>query len=372
MILSLIPKFALGGFVGGVIGAIVTGDWIYSIVWSVSLTVFLLVALTLGARRRRGFPAGEGLSLARVETIQRTGLESAGVQQCDARLTVVPADDAPYQTTARIPIATEALREHSPGTVIVVRRLRSSSPDVVVVPDPGPEWAALVARARADASLLPVASAVPAWETATTTTPGTARPRTHGSRAGVVISLSIAAVVAALVLIPAYGSIARAAVSIATGDWDGTSLTSGVYQQDAVDQLVAAVGAPEFTAIYFYDTYLTAEAPTRPGAATTDSYTYRYGRAWREGPASIQPTDLATELFDASAIDFTTVGVAVRDARARTDLVGDLFVLAYVARPPLPSDGTDTAAPIIHVGLSGDYGSEFYRYTVEGEFVERG
>jgi len=62
--------------VGGVVGAIVTGGWIHSIVWAVSLTVFLLAALTPVTRRGRGFPAGEGVSLARIETAQNTGPES--------------------------------------------------------------------------------------------------------------------------------------------------------------------------------------------------------------------------------------------------------------------------------------------------------
>src|SRR5690606_11878813 len=52
------------------------------------------------------------------------------------------------------------------------------------------------------------------------------------------------------------------------------------------------------------------------GADTTDTDHWRYGSAWREGPEFIQPTDLASELFDASETAFSLDGELSREAMA--------------------------------------------------------
>src|SRR6187402_3428072 len=108
MILSILAKVALGAFVGGVIGALVSDALFYALVWPFALTAFILIAIIGGMRKRRsGWPSGAGFALARIETAARTGREDAGLQEVDARFTVAPADDAAYATTSRMMILTD-------------------------------------------------------------------------------------------------------------------------------------------------------------------------------------------------------------------------------------------------------------------------
>lgn len=106
------------------------------------------------------------------------------------------------------------------------------------------------------------------------------------------------------------------------------------------------------------------DAPTTPGADTTDTYTWRYGRAWREGPELIQPTHLANELFDASTIDFSLVGELTREAMADTGWPA--FESTY---PALHRDiGGDV---VFTVALSSPYYSAGYTYPTDGELLSR-
>jgi hypothetical protein len=354
MLLSILSKVFAGLLLGGIIGAIVTGDWIYTIVWSVALSAFLL-SVTLGGVRGRAGRA-TGFAVARIETVTRTGRERDGMQELAVRVVVLPEGESAYQTTTIAQVAADDLRTFTPGAIVVVTRAGIDRPDVTIVPLPVDTHDERVQRARTDPSFIPPASSVPAWETATTTTPGTRRPGSPrvGRSAQATISLVIIAVVAAATTIPAWGSIARAAQSFAVGDWDGTNLISGNYQQEAVDAVAEVVGGYEFTRVGFYNTYLIVDAPTTPGASTTDTFTYRYGRAWREGPEFIQPTDVAAEVFDASGLDFGQVAAAVELTRQTSTLTNATYY-ASVSRD-------DEAGPVITVSANGDYGSETYTF----------
>ncbi|MGX5682027.1 hypothetical protein [Schumannella luteola] len=356
MIQSILTKVFAGVFLGGVIGALVTGDWIYILVWSFSMSAFILLAVFGGIRRGR---TADPFSIARVETVTRTGREQDGAQELSVRLTVAPAGESPYQTTTLARVHTDELRTFTPGTIVIVSRLGPQRPDVTIVPVGPDTVTARAQQARTDPSVIPPASSVPAWETATTTTPGTPRPGTRRLPGGaqLAISLTIILVVAAATTIPAWGSISRAAQSVAAGDWDGTNLITGRFQQEAVDAVADVVGGYEFTNIGFYDTYLVVDAPTTPGASTTDTYMYRYGRAWRDGPEFIQPSDLQAELFDGAGLDFGQVGAAAELALEDAAL-DNADVYASVARDP--SGQVD--GPVISISISGDYGSRSYVY----------
>lgn len=363
MIQSILTKIFAGAFLGGVVGALVTGDWIYILVWAFAMSAFILLAVFGGVRRGRG---ADPFAVARVETVTRTGREQDGGQELAVRLTVAPEGESAYQTTTLTHVRTDELRTFTPGTIVIVGRLGPQRPDVTITPV-GPE--AVTARAqqaRTDPSIIPPASSVPAWETATTTTPGTLRPGTRLIPRGgqLAISLSIILVTAVATTIPAWGSIARAAESAAAGDWDGTNLITGRFQQDAVDAVAEVVGGYEFTNIGFYDTYLVVDAPTTPGATTTDTYMYRYGRAWREGPEFIQPTDLEAELFDGSGLDFGQVAAAAELALEDAAL-DNADVYASVARDP----AAEVDGPIISIYVSGDYGSKSYVFDFDLRLV---
>lgn len=366
MVLSVLLRLLLGVFVGGVIGALVTGDWIYLIVWAVALSLIPIVAMIGGLRRTRARLAGASeFALARVETVQRTGQVEAGGQEVDMRLTVAPSDEPAYATTMRTVVPADDLRRFTAGTVIVVARAGAERPDVSIVSRPSEAWAALAARAQADPSAIAAASVVPAWETATTTTPGTRKPkvRRRASAGMRVLAWGLIAVGAALTLIPAYPAIGRTVTNVATGDWDGNSLVSGNYQQLAIDEIANVVGGYEFRNIYFFDDYVIVSAPTRPGADTTDSYMWRYGRAFRDEPELIQPTDLEAELFDAEGLDFSMVATVVEASLADTHLDGQNRVIAYVVK--------DDGRPVINVSLSGTYKDAYFSYDFDGRELSR-
>ncbi|CAN5331391.1 hypothetical protein BH10ACT7_BH10ACT7_31530 [soil metagenome] len=356
MVLRLIAKIALGVIVGGVLGGIITGDDRYVAAWAIALPVFIFASVIGGVRSGAKLSGGGLMALARIETIQRTGLEANGSQECELRLVVAPEKSAAYTTTTRLQVATDDLRRFVPGTVLTVARRSLQSPDVTILPSPPAEWGALADAARRDPSRIPVASNAPEW-TATATAPTRVRPQ----RWELVVSLLIILATAAVVLIPAYGLIGRIASNIAAGDWDGNNLVTGRYQQLAVDEVAAVAGSYQFTSINFYDDYVIVEGLTRPSAGTTDRYMYRYGRAFREGPSSIQPYDLGAELFDASELDFTRVADVVEDAVQRSGLNDIERKYAGVSRS---AEGIE-----IWVYLTGPYESLNYTYDFDGNLL---
>lgn len=192
------------------------------------------------------------------------------------------------------------------------------------------------------------------------------RPRPGGAAIRRLMPIAVLLIAAVATTVPAWGSISRAVQSVAVGDWDGTNLVTGRFQQDAVDAVAEIVGGYEFTQVAFHDTYLVVDAPTTPGASTTDTYLYRYGRAWREGPELIQPSDLQAALFDASRLDFRRVGEAARLALESTELTR-VDAYALVALDP----ANEVAGPIIAVYLSGDYGSASFVYDFDLQLVRQ-
>lgn len=164
---------------------------------------------------------------------------------------------------------------------------------------------------------------------------------------------------AALVMIPAYRLIGWTATNIAQGRWDGNDMRTGLHQQEAIDDIAAVVGGYDFAAVYFYDSYVLVEAPTRPGATTTDLYQWRYGRAFQDGPRS----GSIDGLFDASGIDFSVVADLV--ARSRADVRWGP-VEAYYPSLRANSEGI----PEISIWLSNDYYSASYTYDLRGELLD--
>lgn len=366
VLLSILAKVAAGATLGGVAGAIITGDWIFTIIWAVALPVFIMIGLFSGLRGRRA-PGTLGFSLARVETVQRAGANVDGTQLVDVRLTVV--GDITYTTTTRASLNDNELRGTVvPGAITAVELIGANRPDARIVTAPAPEVEAQLATARLDPSLIPVASSVPAWETATTTTPGTPKPGTKqsGSRvASRVLSFAIILVVGAAVLIPAYQSIARGVNNIATGNWDGSDMVTGIYQQESVDQMIAAAGTTQFTTVNFYPTYILGDAVSRTSPNNTDAITWRYGRAWVDGPSFIQDDDLSSELFDIGDLDFSIIGSVVNEAIALARISDYESVYAFVR-----NDAESNAAEI-SVSIRGPYDDAYFAFGFDGELVSQ-
>lgn len=173
----------------------------------------------------------------------------------------------------------------------------------------------------------------------------------------VVVVVLIVVVGTAVTLIPAYGSIGRAVESFAAGDFDGTSMSTGNYQQVAVDAIAEVAGGYEFVSIQFYDTYVVASGPASPGSDTMDSYIWRYGHAYRDGSELIQGEELTERLFDASTLDFAVVGQVARDVR-------DDFPELETVSPRVEGAGV----PTIRFLSTGERGTLIY--TFDGTLVE--
>ena len=335
---------AVGAFIGGILGMIFVGDPTYMAATVGGFLAFLTVGVVSGNTITA---AMAGHALARVDSVQRTGASTGDLQLCTLRLRVKPDRGASFEATTEYYMSPEQLRTIGPGAVLVVMRHPDKAVSVVSMPPAA--WVAKAEAARRDPTFF-------SGPTVLAQNVG-GEPR----RTPAVVKIAIVLVGAALVLIPAYGSIARATESIAAGDWDGTSMVTGNYQQLAVDAIAEVAGGYEFTSIQFYETYVIAVAPTYPGADTTDEYMWRYGHAFREGPDLIQEEDLSSALFDASGLDFSVVARVTREALAATTVEGIETVYPRV-------DGAGN--PKISVYLSGTYKHESLTYDFEGTLLE--
>ncbi|MEO5535555.1 MAG: hypothetical protein ABIR17_10535 [Pseudolysinimonas sp.] len=218
-------QLIVGAGIGGVIGELVTGDWLYTIVWSTAIPLFIL--------------AGTFAS-----STSRTPTSPTGIRR-------VPGIVA---SAASIPVARVAVLNPEPTAVPITATTVAEPAAATVVP-------------VAPAGAIPLRPTVPWW-----------------SRA---LAISVILVGAAITLIPSYRIIGWTAGNIAQGRfWDGNDMRTGLHQQEAVDDLAHAVGTYKFVNISFYDSYVIAEAPTSSTSVTTDRYVWRYGRIESRDPES--------------------------------------------------------------------------------------
>ena len=139
--LAVFSAISFGVAAGAMIGAFVTGDWLYTITWSVAVAVASLTAVLAGIRSytrgvrsaASGRPLQTGdLALARVESIRRTGFSVSDQPQCELVLTVAPRHRAAYTTVHRQIVDIVALAQLQPGSIIVVRRPDASTANVLL------------------------------------------------------------------------------------------------------------------------------------------------------------------------------------------------------------------------------------------------
>lgn len=365
--LRFLPPILFGGVLGSVLAWIITGDWIYAIVFGVTLGPAIISATFLSMRGRlRVGPGDHGYAAGRVESVQRVGANAAGQQQADVRVSVFTQNDSPYQTTMRTVVDDAALRKMAIGSFIPLLRLgQITRPDVSYAPDAPPEWMAKVEELRAEASTLPVVANVKPWETATTTTPGTPKPGQPRKRTTRYLGLIIVLVVAAAVMIPSYVSIARGVNNILQGRLDGSNMVTGLYQQQSIDQMAAAAGTTQFTSLSFFPDFILGDALSKSeeGEQRTDSVEWRFGRAWVDGPSSSQSSDLSRELFDVSELDFSKVAEVARDGLARSGIENPESVYAFVRAD------SETGVPEITISIDGPYDDAYMNYTFGGELI---
>ncbi|MEO8529384.1 MAG: hypothetical protein ABI435_09905 [Pseudolysinimonas sp.] len=300
-------QLIIGAGIGGVLGELVTGDWIYTIVWSTAIPLFILTGTF-------------------ASSTSRTPTSPTGIGR-------VPGIVA---SAASMPVARVAVLNPEPTAVpVVATTMDEQAPEQAEEP----VVATVVSGESADAK--PVRPTVPWW-----------------SRA---LAIAVILVGVAVTLIPSYRMIGWTASNIAQGRfWDGNDMRTGLHQQEVVDDLAHAAGTYQFVNIYFYDSYVIAEAPTSATSITTDRYVWRYGRIDSREPESASIDDA----FDASQIDFSIVGRLVE--RSKQDAGWDSFESFY----PSVRKSSDGVVEI-DVNLSSAYFNATYSYTTSGELIDR-
>ncbi len=171
--------------------------------------------------------------------------------------------------------------------------------------------------------------------------------------------------VAAAVLIPAYQSIQRGVNNIVTGNWDGSDMVTGLYQQESVEQMIEAAGTSQFTNIGFYPTYILGDAISRTNDQRTDGITWRYGRATVDGPSFSQSDELEAELFDAAELDWSMVSELANQTIADTRIENIDTVYAFVR------NDSESRTPEITISINGQYDDASVTYTFDGEVVRQ-
>ena len=140
--LALFAAVSLGVAFGGLVGAVFTGDWIYTVVASIAFAIGSLAGAFaafgtytggLRARSSDGLTLPGEMALARVEGIRRTGLSVNDQPQVELTLTVAPRTRPAYTTVHREIVDIVALPQLQPGSIIVVRRPEADKANVMTI-----------------------------------------------------------------------------------------------------------------------------------------------------------------------------------------------------------------------------------------------
>lgn len=243
-VVALAVPLVIGGFLGSIVGGVVTGNEGYAIVWGVGAPIFItaliLVGTTVASVRAKKKKAAE------------SGAAPAGINETVTGITKKDVDAV----------------------------LNPSSSSVVLNGEP-----------------------VGASTTTVQPAPNPARP--VRLRRWLAITLLVVGFV--VVLIPARTMLGWVGYDILHGrPFDGRDMRDGLHLGDAVAQIAEVVGSPDMSYINFYDDYVIATARTSPRSTTADTYMWRSGSAYRAGPNGFDP-ELASQLFDTSQLDFSVI-----------------------------------------------------------------
>lgn len=377
--LRILFFFALGFLVGGAVLGATTGDPGFVWMWTSALPVaiiagtFAMVGRTLRnvrqpspAESERAMNEGRA-AIARITSVERTGTSINDVPVCRVGLIVAPRDRAAYRTETRMLIDPVAMPRYQPGEVTVVGRYDLARPEVWIITEPGTSW-----RNAAEEGAAGIPAVAKEWTADKNAEPVGKQPiigigpRGRGKRRVAYIALFAVGIAVPVGL--NWQQFSAVAFHGAGGDF---TQGDGQAAQRAVDELIEVIGGEQVTELYFGDGYVSAVAPTAPGAVTADDYEYRYGVAERTGPSLVQPENLAGELFDVSAVDFARLPGIVAEAARATQIAGEDAPSVRLARSTVFDTDTGSApGPVeIHVSLSDDYFSGSYITDANGKLV---
>ena len=187
----------------------------------------------------------------------------------------------------------------------------------------------------------------------------------HLRRAFWFVLLAVGVVLA---LLPAHTMMGWIASDIVNGrPFDGRDMRTGLHQNEAMAQIAEVVGSPDITRVNFYEDYIIVTARTSPRSTTVDTYMWRYGSAYREGPGGFEP-DLAAELFDSSKVDFSIIPSLITIAKRDAGMNDADSYYPSVSR----ETGSDSPGdPVISISLSNEYFDAYYTFSLDGEIIDK-
>ncbi|HEX4443068.1 MAG TPA: hypothetical protein VHZ81_05815 [Galbitalea sp.] len=189
---------------------------------------------------------------------------------------------------------------------------------------------------------------------------GTDRPMSRLPRAArTTIGIVLVLAGATLALIPSADTLSR----IGTDQ----SFLTGPNQVRAVTALAQTIGSHELVDIDFYDSYVDAQAPSHPGADTTDNFEYRYGRVARLGAESGSAGLTKVAQYDGRQVDFALIPKLIKDAEKRTKITSPTSIHVAVMQPLDTKSGQE---PTINVDLESNYRSDQLHYSPTGKFID--
>ena len=198
--------------------------------------------------------------------------------------------------------------------------------------------------------------------------PGMPQPEARPVRLRKSVAIVLAIGGAALSLIPAYTMIGWIASDTVHGQpFSGRDMRTGLHLNDAVAQIADVVGSPDMTRVGFYEDYVIATARTSPRSTTVDSYMWRYGGAFRQGPGGFEP-ELADLLFDTSTIDFSIIPGLITIAKRDSGMNDADSYYPSVSRA---SEAEGPGDPVISISLSDDYFDAYYTFSLDGEIISK-
>lgn len=384
-VIRLLLSAVIGFFVASVVlratGLDDGWEWAFGVSLGIMIPLMVLTSIGrsfAGSRHARPQDVEAALrenrvSLAKVLETRATGTSINDQPLCEIWLVVASRTRPAYTTTTRTVVNLGRLPGLQRGAVVVVAQLDAERPDVALLDPPPAGWQEIADR-DTHVRTLPEA---PVWE---------APPAPGRDRRGL---LRIPAVLFLVFAVIGFGARVWPVRDEALDLVQGTPLDevraeaqqvaeteapevydvfSPAQTQRVVDDLAAVAGGTQFTELVMYREYVVSEAPTTPGAPTTDQYNWRDGEATREGAATIQPDPgaLPDQLFDVTTVDWSLVEPLVAQLPALTGIADPHGAMVLVRRA---TDVNVTTPVEFHLSLSDDYYDAYLTADATGQVV---
>ncbi|TCI97764.1 hypothetical protein [Aeromicrobium sp. IC_218] len=370
----------LGGAVVLVVGPPGAAGWAIPVGLTVAVLSGVLVAVGRGLRglavaspeEVEAARAAGRLAVARVDALRQTGTQVNDQPLCEIDLTVAPRSGPAFTTTARLVVPVVEVPQFQPGRTHVVALLTEDGPELAFTEDDpaSAAWRTVVVPSRG--------AAVPDRQPDSHTVVKDGRRRgpllgmgRRGRPLRLVLYVVVAAVAAALVVLPYRTGLQQTIDALPDGRWHADLRQSDVLGP-ALDAVAEEVGHRTVSGVTVMEDLLVIEAPVEPGRTPTDRWLYRRGTVQHDGPDTIQPST-PKEQFGLDDVDWGAIGPLLEQARAAADLPDDEDGDGTVRVGRDSDDDVHSATfaqatgPVrLTLTIDGDYGSAFFAADAQG------